>query len=73
MEDAAENDDDASLEHSIVSHYCIEGEGPQEEVANLYDEDNDGILGVVFGWVGPLENASLTGCSDGHGGCRLRE
>ena len=41
------------------------------EGAYLDDEDEDGVLGVVSGWVGSLEDASLIGCPDGHGDKRI--
>ena len=37
----------------------------------LDDEDVDRVLGVVSGGIGSLEDASLTGSSDGHGDSRL--
>lgn len=41
--------------------------------ACLDDEDVNGVLGVVNGGIGTLEDASLTGCSDHHGESRLRK
>ncbi len=39
--------------------------------AYLDDEDDDGILGIILGWVCSLEDTSLIGCSDHHGDSRL--
>lgn len=33
----------------------------------LDDEDENGVLGIIGGGIGSLEDASLTRCSDGHG------
>ena len=39
--------------------------------AHLDDEDEDGILGVINGGVGSLEDAALIGGSDNHGDSEL--
>ena len=40
--------------------------------AHLDDEDEDGILGVIDGGVGSLEDAALIRGSDRHGDSELR-
>lgn len=73
MENAAEDDNDACLEHSIVSHDCIEEErGRKKRSQTCMMKTIMGFLGSYLDGLA-LENASLTGCSDGHGGCRLRQ
>ena len=45
---------------------CVRGE------AHLDDEDENGILGVINGGVGSLEDAALIGGSDSHRDSELR-
>ena len=64
MEEAGEDDDDASLRRANVSRGIS-----RKESGELYldDEDENGVLGVVDGGVGTLEDSSLIGSSDSHG------
>ena len=70
MEDAGEYDDDAGLKKGRV--VSVGACRPVSGEANLDDEDEDGVLGVVSGGIGSLKDAALIGCSDCHGDSRLR-
>lgn len=63
MEKSGEYDDDAGLKNRWVS---VGVPVSEEEKVYLDYEDENGVLGIVSGWIGTLEDASLIGCSDRH-------
>ena len=64
MKESGEYDDDAGLQRRRCQ-LRVDSSGFGE--AYLNDEDENGVLGVVGGGIGALEDTSLTRCSDGHG------
>lgn len=68
MEESGEYDDDARLKNDGRSAW---DRPVSRRKAYLDDEDEDGVLGVVGGGVGPLKDAALVGCSDRHGDSRF--
>lgn len=63
MEQAAEDDNNACLSQVLVWPPAEDSKG-----SYLNNENDNGILGVIFAGIGALENASLLCCSRGGGG-----